>query len=265
MKKGFIALLILLAAGIAGWVGWTTWQDHARETAYREGLALVDEGRFEDALALAEPHAESGDPNIDHLLAEVLLSGPEPLRDETRGLELQRRAADAGQHRAGVKLARTLLKASQEPASVMSAIAYLEAAADCGMPEAHYALSAVLGDEQFGNLDLRRALDHADIAAWAGHPGAQWNAAYLIAVRRDLEGSLTDDELSYMYEWLLVAEKSGVAEARLVLNEAANDERNNFDNIFDVFEEGVGRREEMIVSADPYSCGFIPPSPRSLP
>jgi TPR repeat protein len=112
---------------------------------YHAGLRAVDEERWDDAQALADRYADTDDPDFLHLQAQISLYGPEPIFDEAEGLARQRRAAEAGHHRAAYFLAEYLYlewdSAATAPDDTATEI-FSNAlfAAQCGMPGAHMIL-----------------------------------------------------------------------------------------------------------------------------
>lgn len=256
MTKGLVFLGAGVVLMVGGWFGWTAWQDHARETAYRDGLALVEEERFAEAMALAETQADSGHPDFDHLTAEILLAAPPPLGDGARGLDLQRRAAEAGQHRAAVKLARRLLEGAPSQEDFDRAFGYLTAAADCGMPEAHFYLGWLYAKSEHLETDLEKALDHSQIAAWSGHPEAQWNASVFFLIRYENSDDVPDSEGIQAFAWRFVSAHFGAPQGQEYLSRAESDGWFEESSFFrDAREEG----KRLIVRIDPWDpllCGF---------
>jgi TPR repeat protein len=255
MTKGSISLVVLIAVAALGWVGWTAWQDHARETAYREGLALVDEGRFKEALALAEPHAESGDPNIDHLLAQVYLNAPKPLNDESRGVMLQRRAMEAGQSRATYFLARLLL--SSDPASDEGR-RLLSRLVECKMPRALLLRAKTMARESPDREKLGEALDMVRIAALTGLAEAQWGVYVVGSMIGRLDGFKDQNLLVESAAWLVVAARNGheaagahLGEMNEMLETASSGEQMDISVQIDTM---IDRQTKLIDPAAEFMC-----------
>jgi TPR repeat protein len=259
MTKASIALAGLIAAGIVGWLGWAAWQDHARETVYLDGLALVDEGRYEEALALATPYAESGDPNFDHLMAEILLAAPEPLGDDQRGLDFQRRAAEAGQHRAGARLARRILANDPSRDEFDVAYRYLTAAADCGMPDAHFQLGMVTMRSDYIEPDLLAAFYLFSVAAYSGEPTAQWNAGSAALLLFHERGEKDEVLLIHALAWRLAAAESGNPRALEYLDELNQEEGAEDDKFFQQAKLEAAKLLDLVNSFDRFQCGFVSP------
>lgn len=256
MTKGLISLGAVAVLMIGGWFAWHAWQDRAREAAYHDGLALIEEERYEDALALAEPYADSGDPDFDHLMAEILLAAPEPLGDEDRGIALQRRAADAGQHRAGAKLARRLLEGAPSQEDFDRAFGYLTAAAECGMPDAHFQLGWLYVKSDYLERDLDFALKHSEIAAWSGYPEAQWNVSVLIIIRYENTEDIPDSEGIRAFAWRFASAQFGVPQGRRYLDRAESEGWFDESTFFREAREEGSYLIDQIDPWGPFLCGF---------
>lgn len=264
MTKGVLSIGVVAALLVGVWFGWSAWQDRAREAAYRDGLALVEEERFEDALALAKAYAEDSDPDFDHLMAEILLAAPPPLEDEERGLELQRRAAEAGQHRAGVKLARRLLDGEPSREAFDQAFGYLTAAADCGMPDAHFQLGWLYVESDFLERDLEAALKHFEFAAWSGVDPALWNAGTIPFYLYEDGPEMPLDVTVRAIAWRLVSARFGNQEGLAFEDRLSGGTYGENEDDLEVVRAArseADRVESLISLASQLRCGFISPDP----
>jgi TPR repeat protein len=230
---------------------------------YHAGLRAVDEERWDDAQALAVRYAETDDPNFLHLQAQIHLYGPEQLFDEAEGLSRQRRAAEAGHHRAAYFLAEYLyFQAPEESnkrveflAEVAQNAAY---AAECGMPDALY-LSGILYAEGTGvEKSNIAALTLFEAAAVGGHIGAQVNAAYIAALLAE-QGASLDMEFAYRsITWTYIASSNGNATAQANWQHAMQEFRLDPDTDAAAAIAEITRRGEELASTiepmDPSHC-----------
>jgi TPR repeat protein len=171
--------------------------------AYQRGLYVT-------ALNLARPRAEAGDPAAQTLMAEIYGNGlgvkPDPAaaakwyrlaaekgvaeaqfryglilldgvvepKDEKRGAELMKSAADAGNILAAFNYAQWLVSRNPGPGGVSDALVYYLRAADGGLPDAQFAVAEIRSEGTDGHpADEQQALGWLEKAALRGYDTAQ--------------------------------------------------------------------------------------------
>ena len=203
--------LVLVAGAVGGGFVWWRQQDVAQ--AYEAARAAADADRWEEALTLAQPYAERGDPRINGLLADAYINGPDSIQDIDKGLTLRRRAAEAGNLEAGYFLGMWILEHDPTEAQAQEAISFMREAAECGMPEALLNMSNVyfkgIGTEQ--NLEV--ALGYAEKVGDLGVSKGAWNASLISWLLLQEQEVLETKYQEKFIRWLFRASVLGEADA----------------------------------------------------
>jgi TPR repeat protein len=174
----------------------------------RIGQARVD---FDAAVHWARQAAKAGAPEGQIMLAFILSSGPEHLRDDDAAEAWYARAADdAPQGRFGLGLLR--LRRAGTPEATAAAIAEIQQAADAGLALAHDCLGAIYENAVGGPQDFARSVAHYRIAAEAGISRAMERLGLALLQGRGVAASKLDGET-----WLRRAARAGDANAALRL------------------------------------------------
>jgi uncharacterized protein len=142
--------------------------------------AELEGADYHEALVWARRAAEAGAPDAQAMLAFILSSGPEELRDPDAAFEWYRRSSeqDCPEGRLGYAIALMLRSESAE--NTLAARHELAAAAEAGLPIAHYLLG-VAAERAVGTaMDEGQARVHYKIAAEAGLRTAQLRLGLLL-------------------------------------------------------------------------------------
>ena len=259
-----LGLLVVLAASVGGvWYG----RERERQASYEAGLTALAEDRYADALTLAGAYPD--DPDHDHLAAQVYLSDDGAFHDAEKGLALQRAAAEAGQMRAAYFLASYLLTHDPDETQQQDALRYLTEAAECGMPDANWAM----GDLYFGGKivpqEMEKAREYYEVAAWTGIAEAQYRLALTIAAIALLEDEKykgeSIEELEYeAMVWLYIAKENGMPNISEFFTQLQIDWGSPLWNkvgkdVMEFYESEAARREKKITLRNRLACKPIIP------
>lgn len=254
-----LAGLLLVAAVLGAVFGPGLWRDWQRRQAYEGGLAALEAKDYARALALVQPYAQSGDPDIGHVIGRVRLFGPPELQDTTQGLALEKVAADGGNMRASYFLGLWLLEEAPEALKDdAQAMARLKAAADCGMPAAADVYGSQIGIRNQTLDGWKEALRYMDIAATAGVKGTASKMGALIAHIEKSKGRPIDDPRSFeLLVWLSVGAEEGEKAATRILESIITKAKSEDLNLLHNVKEEARRRIGMFDQTAVLSCGLV--------
>ncbi len=108
---------------------------------YQQGLAALQEQRYEEALKQLRPLAERNYPRALHALGRLHAAGRGTWRDETRAVEYYRRAAERGHAEAQYALGTMYADGRGVAMSPAHAAEWYRRAAESGLPEAAMSLA----------------------------------------------------------------------------------------------------------------------------
>jgi TPR repeat protein len=168
---------------------------------------------YERASKWAARAADGGSSEAKSLLAFILTTGPDQIRDEERGAVLYREAAEAGDAQGQLGWALVLLRRGC-PASLAEARAFLEAAARADLPTAHYVLGIIHESGITGTPDFAVAAAHYRAAAERGHRQAELRYGIVLLVGRGVEQDVFSAE-----SWLRRAGLAGEPQAAAMVGD----------------------------------------------
>jgi TPR repeat protein len=168
---------------------------------------------YEYASKWAARAAEGGSSEAKSLLAFILTTGPDQIRDEKRGEALYKEAADVGDAQGQLGWALVLLRRNT-PASLAAARAFLETAASADLPTAHYVLGILHECGVAGTPDFPAAAAHYRAAAERGHHQAELRYGIVLLVGRGVERDVFSAE-----SWLRRAGLAGEPQAAAMVGD----------------------------------------------
>ncbi len=167
----------LLTAAFA-WEGLPARNPARRAAAAAPATPPAHEHRHDLTLSRAafdalERRAQAGEPDAQSMLGRVLMTGEGPVAaDAPRAMRWLQRAAEAGDARAALDLARLLRGGRGVPTDDARAREWLNVAVQRQLPDAQFLLASQLRDGDGAARDDRRALALYRAAAEAEHAGA---------------------------------------------------------------------------------------------
>ncbi len=177
-------------------------------------VAAVPGPDFKAAAMWARRAADSGSPDGMAILATILSSGPEDLRDPAAALDLYRQAAEGDSNQGRLGLALALVRNEPTRVAQEEAARHMEKAAAAGLPMALY-LYGVMFDFAIGvEKDEAKAVQFYRKSAEVGvRPG---QARYGLAL---MEGRATKQDRTSGESWLRRAALAGDAEAAALVGD----------------------------------------------
>lgn len=235
---------------------------------------LFDQNRMGEALQLLRPHHNSGYMDVDALLGRIYLFGPLEIKNLDKARNRLLSASMKGHGASAYSLGRRLFDGDQFEQDIQQGLSLLEQAASCGLPAAKAFLGAAYYEGTNVPVDRGKAKRYTEFAAWAGIPEAQWNMAVFLfrdvneigrtkTQTKEQESKKAFDEFYTFRDgaaWLLVSARSGYKKAEQTLGLTLENLTDSED--FDHIEIEANNREDAILPADPYVCGFIHPHAR---
>lgn len=169
---------------------------------------------YHAAMLWARPAAEAGAPDAQAMLAYILCSGPEGLRDPDAALQWYRKSAeqDCPQGRLGYAIALMLRADTAE--KTVAARDELVRAAQAGLPTAHFLLGVGAEDAVGTRMNETEARQHYKIAAEAGLASAQVRLGLMLLQGRGGPADPLNGE-----SWLRRAALGGNREAAALLGD----------------------------------------------
>jgi uncharacterized protein len=181
---------------------------------FEAGSIVADlQPNYRVALHWAEQAAAHGSAEAQAILGFVLTSGPEELRDRTRGEQYYHDSAEAGCAQGRLGWALTLLSRNN-PDATREATELLEKAATASLPAARYVSGLIAESGAAGVQDFVAAAEHYRIAAGSGHPPAQLRYGIALLTGRGVEIDLFNGE-----SWLRRAALAGEAAAAAMVGD----------------------------------------------
>jgi hypothetical protein len=147
---------------------------------------------YQEAVRWGTPAADGGSAEAQAVLGYILTSGPDELRDVPRAAHYYRLAAESGFAQGQLGWALALLRgdASRNGASQGGSAEVrrlLNAAAEAGLPAAHFALGVLADQADAGAEQLAIATAHYHDAADQGHRSAQFRYGTALMSGRGVE------------------------------------------------------------------------------
>ncbi len=172
---------------------------------------------FGRAIHWARRAAETGSVHGQAVLAFILSSGPENLRDEEDAMRWYRRAAEAGSPQGALGLGIILARSAAGREELEVAAKWIRQAAEAGLPSALYHLGIMTENGLGTTRDLPRAADFFRRGAENGHRDCQrrWGEILLtgsVMLRNEVMGEA----------WLLRASIAGDYLASVALDKVRN-------------------------------------------
>ena len=166
---------------------------------------------YRAALHWTQIAAAAGYAPSQALLGFILTSGPQVLRDTSRGNDCYRMAAEAGCAHGQIGWSLVLLR-TDPVANIIEVRRLLAEAARANMPIAHYLLGGLVGSDDMGATHSAAAADHYRAGAQLGHAPSQ--LAYGLAL---LNGDGLDPDVFLGESWIRRAALAGDAQAEATL------------------------------------------------
>jgi TPR repeat protein len=148
---------------------------------------------FAIAAALARRAVTHGSAEAQALLALILSMAPENATGEGESEDLYRASAEAGWPLGQLGHAMTLMREGSDPA-FREARRLVTAAANTGLPTAHFALAAMAEAGAGGTRDMELATRHFRIAAEQGHTGGKTRLGLALLLGRGVKRNLIEGE-----------------------------------------------------------------------
>ncbi|MDD5055557.1 MAG: tetratricopeptide repeat protein [Candidatus Peribacteraceae bacterium] len=147
---------------------------------------------------------ESRQAQQDYQLGMRLINGAGIAQDQTKGVEMLTRAADAGSADAQLALGFMLMKGEGVPKDAAKGLAYFEQAAKNGNVDAQYNAGLAYVRDEATAIDLSKAYEWFEMAALQGDSGAQYNLGVML-----LNGEGVERNPLQAYAWFILAERGG--------------------------------------------------------
>jgi TPR repeat protein len=200
--KLILGVLILVAAGLAAPAS------SQEQDALQKGLAAYQAGRFEEAMALWRPLAESGNTEAQYDVGVLFALGQGVEADPEVAANWYRRAASLGHAKAQFNLGVALLEGKGVEADVTEAARWLEKSAKQGYGPAELALGLLLLEGRGVPKDPIAGAGYVGQAAAQGDTRAM---GVLGVLYRDGTGVEKDQDAAA--RWVLDAARGGDAKA----------------------------------------------------
>jgi len=168
---------------------------------------------YDRALYWARCAALGGSSEAKAMLGFILASGPAELQDQEQGESLYQQAAEAGNAQGQLGWARVLLRRNTA-AAVTEARRLLEAAADAGLPTAHYLLGAIAEGGVASDQDFPAAAEHYRAGAELGHHSSELRFGMALLIGRGVKQDSFHGE-----SWLRRAGLAGESQAAAMVGD----------------------------------------------
>lgn len=172
--------------------------------------AAYDEGRYVEALKLAQAGAARNEPQAYTLMGQIYAQGQGVAQDDAKAADAYAQGAALGDHHAQFQIGMMLLQGRGIKKNQDKAVSFLELAADKSHALAQYNLALIYVEGVVRPQDFIKAAQYLEKAAAQENPQAQFDLGSLYSAGR----GVAQDYAKAAY-WTGLAAKAGLMDAEL--------------------------------------------------
>ncbi len=172
--------------------------------------AAFDEGRYVEALKLAQAAAAKNEPQAYTLIGQIYEQGLGAAKDDVKAAEAYAQGAALGDYNAQFQIGMMLLQGRGIKKNPDKAVSFLELAAQKNHVLANYNLALVYVEGVTRPQDFVKAAQYLEKAAVQEHPQAQFDLGSLYTAGRGV-----DQDYAKGAYWTGLAAKAGLVDAQL--------------------------------------------------